>query len=155
MELEQELKVDEPKGVYDGLYEKLMKKTAKEFVKMIDRKIEVFKKLEKEGGRNKKMKVMISQPMNGKTNKQIREERAKLVENLERAGLEVIDTIVAEEPPVGVDGAIFYLSKSIEFISKVDIVYFMKGWENARGCKIENKICQEYGKPTMYNIYEN
>lgn len=103
----------------------------------------------------KKMKVMISQPMKGKTNKQIREERAKLVENLERAGLEVIDTIVAEEPPAGTDEAIFYLSKSIEFISKVDIVYFMKGWENARGCKIENRICQEYGKPTMYNIYES
>ena len=39
-------------------------------------------------------------------------------------------------------------------MSKVDIVYFMKGWENARGCKIENKICQDYGKQTMYNIYE-
>ena len=39
-------------------------------------------------------------------------------------------------------------------MSKVDIVYFMKGWENARGCKIENKICQAYGRQTIYNIYE-
>lgn len=104
---------------------------------------------------SEKLKVMISQPMKGKTNKQIREEREKLVKNLERAGLEVIDTIVKETPPEGIDEPIFYLSKSIEFISKVDIVYFMKGWENARGCKIENRICQEYGKPTMYNIYES
>lgn len=102
----------------------------------------------------KKLRVMISQPMRGKTNEQIRQERANLVEKLEKDGLEVIDTIVSEEPPKGSDQAIYYLSKSIEFISKVDIVYFMKGWKNARGCKIENKICQDYGKQTMYNIYE-
>lgn len=100
------------------------------------------------------MKVMISQPMRGKTNEQIRKEREEVVKKLEESGLEVIDTIVSEEPPKGTDEAIFYLAKSIEFISKVDIVYFMKGWENARGCKIENRICQEYGKTTMYRVAE-
>ncbi len=40
------------------------------------------------------MKVMISQPMRGKTNEQIKEERTKLVKELEEKGLEVIDTII-------------------------------------------------------------
>lgn len=102
----------------------------------------------------KKMKVMISQPMRGKTNEQIKQEREELVKRLENDGFEVIDTIISEEPPQNSDAAIYYLSKSIEFISKVDIVYFMKGWETARGCKIENRICQDYGKQTMYEIYE-
>ena len=103
---------------------------------------------------NNKLKVMISQPMRGKTNEQIRQEREKLVERLEKDNFEVVDTIISENAPKDCNEAIYYLSKSIEFISKVDIVYFMKGWENARGCKIENKICQDYGKQTMYYIYE-
>lgn len=101
-----------------------------------------------------KLKVMISQPMREKTDEQIRQERAKLVKRLEKDNFEVIDTIISEDAPKGCNEGIYYLAKSIEFMSKADIVYFMKGWENARGCKIENKICQDYGKQTMYNIYE-
>ena len=101
-----------------------------------------------------KMKVMISQPMKGKTNEEIRNERAELVKRLEKDNFEVVDTIISENAPKSCNEAIYYLSKSIEFMSAVDIVYFMKGWEKARGCKIENKICNDYGKQTMYNIYE-
>lgn len=101
-----------------------------------------------------KLKIMISQPMRGKTNEQIREERAELVKRLEKDKFEVVDTIFTEEAPKGCNEAIYYLAKSIEAISKVDIVYFMKDWEEARGCRIENKICQDYGKQTMYSIYE-
>lgn len=96
------------------------------------------------------MKVMISQPMRGKTNEQIRAERKRVVEELENKSYEVIDTIVSEEPPKDCDEAIFYLSKSIEFIGKVDCVYFMEGWEKARGCKIEHQVAVEYEKQVMY-----
>lgn len=101
------------------------------------------------------MKVMISQPMRGKSNEQIRKEREEIVDRLEKDGFEVVDTIIAEEAPKGVSESIWYLSKSIEFISKVDIVYFMKGWEDARGCRIENMICSSYGRQTLYKIYED
>ena len=95
-------------------------------------------------------KLMISQPMNGKTNERIRKERKIIVKELENEGLEVIDTIIDEEPPKNIDEAIYYLSKSIEFIGKVDCVYFMKGWEKARGCKIEHEVAVEYGKEVYY-----
>ena len=39
-----------------------------------------------------------------------------------------------------------YLAKSIEFIANVDGVVFMPGWENARGCRIEHQVAEEYGK---------
>ncbi len=97
-----------------------------------------------------KKKIMISQPMRGKTNEQIKKEREELVSNLKLEGFEVIDTIVSEEPPVDVNEAIYYLSKSVEFIGKVDCVLFMKGWEYARGCKIEHQIAVEYGKEIKY-----
>lgn len=49
-----------------------------------------------------------------------------------------------------IDEAIYYLSKSIAFIGKVDAVYFMKGWEKARGCKIEHQVAVEYEKQIYY-----
>lgn len=96
------------------------------------------------------MKIMISQPMRGKTNEQIRKEREQLVKKLKSEGHEVIDTIINEEPPKDINEAIYYLSKSIEFIGKVDAVYFMKGWEKARGCKIEHEVAVEYDKQLFY-----
>lgn len=96
------------------------------------------------------MKVMICQPMNGKSEEQIREERKDLVFNLKQEGLEVIDTIFTEEPPKDCDTAIYYLVKSIESIGKVDAVYFMRDWEKARGCKIEHEVAVNYGKKLFY-----
>ena len=96
------------------------------------------------------MKIMISQPMRGKTNEQIRAERAELVKRMEEEGHEVLDTVINEIPPKDVNDAIYYLSKSIEFIGKVDAVYFMRNWQKARGCKIEHEVAVEYGKRVFY-----
>ena len=95
-------------------------------------------------------KAMISQPMNGKKEEQIRKEREKIVDKLQSIGWKVVDTIFAEEAPKDCDKALYYLSKSIEAIGKVDAVMFMNGGQNARGCKIEHEICQQYGKLIMY-----
>lgn len=92
------------------------------------------------------LKIMISQPMKGKSEEQIRNEREELVKELESKGHKVIDTIFAEETPKDCDTAIYYLSKSIEAMSKVDAIIFMPGWENARGCKIEHEIAVKYNK---------
>ncbi|MBQ9657648.1 MAG: DUF4406 domain-containing protein [Clostridia bacterium] len=91
------------------------------------------------------MKLMISQPMKGKTNEQIKAERAELVQKLEAEGHEVVDTVF-DLAPKGVDEAIYFLSKSIEFISQVDGLVFMPGWNAARGCRIEYQVALEYGK---------
>lgn len=95
------------------------------------------------------MKIMISQPMRGKTNEQIREERTELVSGLQEEGNEVIDTVF-ENAPADEDIAIYMLSQSIRYIGKVDGIVFMKGWEKARGCKIEHEVAVEYGKQVFY-----
>ena len=89
------------------------------------------------------MKIMISQPMRGKTNEQIREEREELVRRLQEEGHEVIDTVldISENK-----SPIYYLSKSIELLDKADGVVFMKGWQEARGCRIEHQVAVDYGK---------
>ena len=96
------------------------------------------------------MKVMISQPMNGKTEEQIREERAELVKELEGKGYEVVDTVFAKNPPEDADMGMFYLAMSINAMSYVDGVVFMQGWENARGCVAEEYIARKYNKFCKY-----
>ena len=89
------------------------------------------------------MKVMISQPMRGKTEEQIRSEREKIVKELEAQGHDVVDTILdlsEGKTPV------HYLAKSIEMLADVDGVVFMQGWEDARGCRIEYDVATNYGK---------
>ena len=96
------------------------------------------------------MKIMISQPMRGKTTEQIKQEREELVKQLETEGHEVVDTIFAEEAPKDCDTAIYYLAKSIETIGKVDGLVFMQGWDRARGCLIEHQVAMSYGKFIKY-----
>lgn len=93
------------------------------------------------------MKIMISQPMRGKTEAQIRDERKSVVNKLIAKGHVIIDTILDLDEN---KSAIYYLAKSIELLDQADAVYFMKGWQKARGCVIEHKICQEYEKKIIY-----
>lgn len=98
------------------------------------------------------MKIMISQPMRGKTEEQIRTEREELVKKLTKEGHEVVDTIFGDYPcgKHSKNTPVHYLAKSIEFIGEVDAVIFMQGWENARGCRIEEQCAREYGKFIRY-----
>lgn len=89
------------------------------------------------------LKIMISQPMAGKTSKQILDERKELVRELQNEGHVIIDTVLdisENKSPV------YYLAKSIELLDQADAVIFMKGWQNARGCRVEHFIALEYGK---------
>lgn len=93
--------------------------------------------------------IFISQPMNGKTNEEIKSERESLVKKLEKKGYRVIDSIIADSPEEACNEPVFYLSQSILLLSQSDYVYFMDGWKEARGCKIENRIAKDYNIPIM------
>lgn len=91
-------------------------------------------------------KLFISQPMRGKTDEEILAERKKAIESAERnlgEPVEVIDSFfqnaLADARPL------WFLGKSLELLSTADIAYFTKGWEDARGCRIENQCAIEYG----------
>lgn len=91
-------------------------------------------------------KLFISQPMRGKTNEEILAVRQKAIESAERnlgEKVEVIDSFFKDAP---VDASpLWYLAKSLELLSTADVAYFAKGWEEARGCRIENTCAIEYG----------
>lgn len=98
-------------------------------------------------------KLFISQPMNGKTEQEILREREKAIESAEKQigePVEVIDSFFRDEPSVG-NRPLWFLAKSLELLCTADIAYFVPGWENARGCRIENQCAIEYGIDTIEN----
>lgn len=102
-----------------------------------------------------KKKAMISQPMRGKTDEEILEARDRIAAKLQAAGYDVADTVFhfTDEQMDGLgvkNPAIYYIAKSIEAMSCCDCVYFAKGWENTRGCRVEHYIAAAYGMEIMY-----
>ena len=90
-------------------------------------------------------KLFISQPMRGKTDEEIKAERAKAIEaasELVREPVEVIDSCFEKAP---VDAKpLWFLGKSLELLAGADIAYFAEGWQDARGCRIEHTCAVEY-----------
>ena len=93
------------------------------------------------------MKVMISQPMNGIPDSEVRRIQNELKERFAKYHIEVVDSFLTEEVDTNLrNKGVFYLGRTIQkFLSDVDAVYFVNGWQRARGCKIERQICEEYG----------
>ena len=103
-------------------------------------------------------KAMISQPMARLTDEQIVEARNKAIEFLQSKGYEVINTLFDDEwcsqekmKERGVEQIpLCFLAKSLEEMSKCHAVYFCKGWEKTRGCKIEHEAAKAYGLDVVY-----
>ena len=99
------------------------------------------------------MKVMISQPMRNRTEEDIIAERKVITEKLNNMHIEVIDTIFTEELSEDYKAGVYYLGKSIIEMSKVDALFMCDGWREARGCRIERQIAQDYGIKILYEDF--
>lgn len=97
------------------------------------------------------MKVFISQPMNGYTDKEIETSRInceRIANHRLDSEITVIDSFFKNAPHEA--APLWFLSKSIELLSTADAVVFAKGWEKARGCRIEHECAVAYGIPCVY-----
>ena len=85
-------------------------------------------------------RLFVSQPMNGKTNEEILQERTVAVEKAKVIlddDVELIDSYIEEDAPEGYNPGLWYLAKSIELLAK--------GWSKARGCIVEHECATRYG----------
>ncbi len=103
-------------------------------------------------------KAMLSQPMNGLTDDEIVAVRNRAVKYLEENGFEVVNTLFTDtwysdnsmkERGV-VQIPLCFLARSLENMSLCHTAYFCKGWENARGCRIEHEAAKAYGLEILY-----
>ena len=94
-------------------------------------------------------KIFISQPMSGLSDEEILKAREEILIKAEKKigePVELIDSFIEDYPgEINKHIPVFYLGKSIQFLSQADIAYFGGDWRNARGCKIENEIAKQYG----------
>ena len=104
------------------------------------------------------MKAMLSQPMAGKTDEEIIATRENAISTLKEKGYEIVNTLFTDEwynretmeKRGVVQIPLCFLAKSIENMSLCHAAYFCKGWENARGCRIEHDVAKAYGLTIMY-----
>ena len=102
------------------------------------------------------MIVFISQPMNGKTREEIEETYEKCYERCkERYGEDVVIMNNYIEIAPKHASPLWYLGESIKRLSEANAAYFAKGWENARGCRIENQCAIEYGLEVVEDYTED
>ena len=100
-------------------------------------------------------RLFISQPMKGKSDEEILATRKRAVESARRIvneEVEVIDSFFQNAPAD--ERPLWFLGKSLELLATADIAYFAKGWETARGCRIENTCAIEYGIETVIEDYK-
>ena len=97
------------------------------------------------------MKVFISQPMRGLTDEQIqraRDRAVRAVRNTYGEDVEVLDTFFKDAPAEA--RPLWYLGKSLEYLADADLAVFVRGWDSARGCRIEHQSAEAYGISVMY-----
>lgn len=105
-------------------------------------------------------KAMLSQPMAGKTEGEIVSTREKAIKALEAQGYTIVNTLFTDEwyskEQMTARGVVqiplCFLAKSLENMSLCHAAYFCKGWENARGCRIEHEAAKAYGLEVLYEV---
>lgn len=103
-------------------------------------------------------KAMLSQPMAGKTDEEIIATRENAIKVLESKGYELVNTLFTDEwynkenmeQRGVVQIPLCFLAKSLENMSLCHAAYFCKGWEKARGCRIEHEAACAYGLTVIY-----
>lgn len=103
-------------------------------------------------------KAMLSQPMAGKSDQEIVAVREKAMAALKERGYEIVNTLFTDEwyndENMSKRGVVHiplcFLAKSLENMSLCHAAYFCKGWENARGCRIEHEAAKAYGLEIIY-----
>lgn len=96
------------------------------------------------------MKWFISQPMKGRTDEEILAEREKAVAAIKNIDPDatILDSFFEKAPHDA--KPLWFLGKSFEVLSDADTAYFCKGWNEARGCVMEQIAANNYGISVIY-----
>jgi hypothetical protein len=99
------------------------------------------------------MKIFLSQPMNGRSEEELKKEREEVSSTIrdiyKDIDVEIINTFISEsydEKHFGLK----YLAESIRLLDEADEIWMLPGWENARGCKIELACAKSYDIPVKW-----
>ena len=96
--------------------------------------------------------VFLSQPMRGHTIEEIKKVREMYYEIIAKDigsyQFKLFDNL--QEHLAEGTHPLIYLGNDIRMLSEADRIYFVPGWKNARGCRVEHMIAEEYEIPIYY-----
>ena len=99
--------------------------------------------------KGKGVAVFVSQPMRDRSKEAIEGERKRLFDELPNIlGVErYLEIPMLSELECAMNNPAHCLGSSIQDMSHSDIVVFLPGWRDARGCVIEHAVCMMYRIP--------
>ena len=107
------------------------------------------------------MKVFISQPITGLTEKQVLSTRNKAIYEIIKLygrDVEILNSYFVNDYRTQIENTmqvkrwdIFWLSQSLEIMSNADLIWMCNGWQNSKGCNIERNCAKLYGIPIAYS----
>ena len=89
----------------------------------------------------------ISQPMDGKTDEEIKADRKKCEAWLVKAfgSATIIDSFIVEDPPKDCKNIpAWYLGESIKQLARADVLVLWGDWIDARGCLLEREVAMGF-----------
>ena len=99
------------------------------------------------------MRVFVSQPMRGYSEAEIESAREEALQTLAAyLGVprdELSDIPKASPERVSSLTPVECLGASVKSMARADYVVFAKGWDDARGCRVEHLVAVEYGIPRL------
>lgn len=96
-------------------------------------------------------KVFISQPMTGRTDRDIFDERSEIVKVTDDYLGEFVEIVDSFDPRVSNGRSrLWNLGRAIQLMGQANLAVFAPGWDTARGCGIEHAVCCTYDIPILY-----
>ena len=109
--------------------------------------------------------IFISQPMSGKSEKEILATRQKEIDEIYQLAkkdgdvqINIIDSYIddatrkyfEEHITNDINWDIYWLSQSLERLAMADMIWLCDGWEYSKGCNIELECAIQYGLDIVY-----
>jgi hypothetical protein len=95
--------------------------------------------------------AFVSMPMAGKSWYDVELMRKNI---LDKNGWEDVYELCDCKPHPDICNEVENLGLSLYAMGKADVIYFARGWQSARGCRVEHKVCQSY-KLMKKVVYED
>lgn len=104
--------------------------------------------------------LFISQPMSGLTHEEIMKVRNEATQYIESKypddNIIVLPSYQIVEPNVNYNAmsAVNLLGHAISLMGGANIIYFVPGWRDSKGCQIENEVARRWLEPTGVELIE-
>lgn len=98
------------------------------------------------------IKVFISQPMTGRTDEEITEERIKAISAVQKRYplCYVMEIDSFNKGALNNSNPVTELGKCVSLMTDADVVVFCDGWGTSKGCNVEHEVAVQYDIPYVY-----